>query len=199
MKALIISLALILLNSNAYASKGNFFDELDPRSPDIEKTLQELDADYEKNTGKASHLEVDLLETLLPSCYRNSCPIWADVDKNAQRLYLYIDGALTYTWKTSTGRVGYETPDMDTHPNGRIYDRYTSTKYPDGDYNGLGNMPYAVFIQGGYAIHGTTRGNWSMLGRPASHGCVRLHPNNGQIFNLLVRKNGIRNVWITVN
>jgi len=60
-------------------------------------------------------------------------------------------------------------------------------------------MPYAVFIEGGYAIHGTTRGNWSNLGRVASHGCIRLHPDNGQIFNVLVRRNGIRNVWVTVN
>ncbi|MDO9183647.1 MAG: L,D-transpeptidase [Bacteriovorax sp.] len=199
MKALIISIALTLFNTNAYAAKDNFFDELDPRSPDIEKLLREVDADYQKTTGKSPFLEVDLIEQLFPTCYRNSCGIWADIDKNAQRLYLYIDGALTYTWKTSTGRAGYATPDMDRHPDGRIYDRYTSTKYPDGDYNGLGNMPYAVFIQGGYAIHGTTRGNWSKLGNPASHGCVRLHPDNGQIFNQLVRKNGIKNVWITVN
>lgn len=199
MKAIILTLALTLLSTKVYASKGNFFDELDPRSPDIEKILQELDEDYKRSTGESPFLELDPLEELLPSCYRNSCKIWADVDKNAQRIYLYIDGALTYTWKTSTGRAGYETPDMDTHPNGRIYDRYTSTKYPDGDYNGLGNMPYAVFIRGGYAIHGTTRGNWSKLGSRASHGCIRLHPDNGQIFNLLVRKNGIRNVWVTVN
>ena len=199
MKALIIALALTLLNSKAYAAKGNIFDELDPTSPDIEKTLLEMDADYESTTGKSPFLEIDPLESLLPSCFRNSCRVWADVDKHAQRLYLYIDGVLTYTWKTSTGRAGFETPDMDRHPDGRIYDRYTSTKYPDGDYNGLGNMPYAVFIYGGYAIHGTTRGNWSKLGTPASHGCIRLHPDNGQIFNQLARKNGVAGVWVTVN
>jgi lipoprotein-anchoring transpeptidase ErfK/SrfK len=201
MKALIIGLTLTLFNANAFAkhTKGNnIFDELDPRSPDIEKTLKEMDKDYESTTGKSSHLDVDFLEQLSPSCFRNSCKIWADVDKGAQRLYLYIDGVLTYTWKTSTGKSGYDTPNFDRHPNGRIYDRYTSTKYPDGDYNGLGNMPYAVFISGGYAIHGTTRGNWSKLGHPASHGCVRVHPDNGQIFNVLVRRNGISNVWITV-
>lgn len=202
MKALILAMTLTFFNANAFAkhTKGNnIFDELDPRRPDIEKVLEEMDKDYESTTGKSAHLDIDPLEELAPSCYRNSCKIWADVDKSAQRLYLYIDGVLTYTWKTSTGKAGYTTPNMDRHPNGRIYDRYTSTKYPDGDYNGLGNMPYAVFIYGGYAIHGTTRGNWSRLGRPASHGCIRLHPDNGQIFNILVRRNGIKNVWVTVN
>lgn len=198
MKALILLLMTSILNSNAYASKENFFDKLNPKRKDIEKILKEVDADYESTTGKSAHLEVDPLETLFPSCYRNSCMVWADVDKNSQRIYLYIDGSLTYTWKTSTGRWGYTTPDMDKHPDGRIYDRYTSTKYPGGDYNGLGNMPYAVFIRGGYAIHGTTRGNWSKLGTPASHGCIRLHPDNGLIFNQLVRQNGVKNVWVTV-
>jgi hypothetical protein len=205
MKALILAITLTLFNANAFAKNtekhirgNNVFDELDPRSPDIEKTLKEMDLDYESTTGKKAHLDVDFLEELSPSCFRNSCKIWADVDKGAQRLYLYINGALTYTWKTSTGKAGYTTPDFDRHPNGRIYDRYTSTKYPDGDYNGLGNMPYAVFVSGGYAIHGTTRGNWSKLGRPASHGCIRLHPDNAQVFNVLVRRNGISNVWVTV-
>lgn len=199
MKALFFTLMTLTAISNAGTTSENFFDTLNPKRPDIEQVLKELDADYEMTTGKSSHMEVDLLEEILPSCYRNSCMVWADVDKSAQRLYLYIDGVMTYTWKTSTGKWGYSTPDFDTHPDGRIYDRYTSTKYPNGDYDGLGNMPYAVFIRGGYAIHGTTPGNWSQLGKKASHGCVRLHPDNGYIFNRLVRKYGISNVWVTVN
>lgn len=221
MKALIITLALTLFNANAYAANGNITEaeleaeleaeieakldetEFDPSSPDVEKQLEEFDRAYEEQTGKSPFLPADpiaeLNEWLKGSCYRNSCKVWADVDKAAQRIYLYIDGALTYTWKTSTGKPGYTTPDFDRHPNGRIYDRYTSGKYPGGDYNGLGNMPYAVFISGGYAIHGTPRGNWSRLGQTASHGCIRLHPDNGQIFNVLVRRNGIKNVWVSVN
>jgi hypothetical protein len=200
MKALIISLVLILLNTNAYAKKTeNFYDELNPRRPDIKKVMKELEEDYRAKTGKSGNLEVDPLEELLPSCYRNSCAVWADVDKSAQRVYLYVNGSLSYTWKTSTGKPGYTTPDMDRHPSGPVYDRYTSSKYPDGDYNGLGNMPYAVFVLGGYAIHGTTSGNFSRLGTPASHGCIRLHPDNGYIFNRLVRKYGLSKVWVTVN
>ena len=101
-------------------------------------------------------------------------------------------------WPVSTGINGRNTPNFETHPNGRIYDRYTSKKFPGGDFNGLGNMPYAVFISGGFAIHGTGKGNWPKLGSRASHGCIRLHPDNALIFNRLVRKNGISEVWITV-
>ncbi|MBC7537663.1 MAG: L,D-transpeptidase [Bacteriovorax sp.] len=197
--ALILSLAITVINTNAFAAKTNFFDTLDPRSPNIEKILHQVDMDYESVTGKSAHLKVGPLEDIMQGCFRNSCKIWADVDINAQRLYLYMDGVLTYTWKTSTGRLGFETPYMDTHPDGRIYDKHTSPKYPEGDYNGLGNMPFAVFIDGGYAIHGTTRGSWSQLGTPASHGCIRVHPDNGQMFNEFVRRNGVRNVWVTVN
>jgi len=73
-----------------------------------------------------------------------------------------------------------------------------SSKFPGGDYNGLGNMPYAVFVDGGFAIHGTTRGNWPLLGQVASHGCIRVHPDNGFIFNRLVRQHGVKNTWITI-
>ena len=37
-------------------------------------------------------------------------------------------------------------------------------------------MPHAIFFHKGYAIHGTDY--VSRLGRPASHGCVRLHPSH---------------------
>ncbi len=57
-------------------------------------------------------------------------------------------------------------------------------------------MPYSVFFTGGYAIHGT--GAISRLGRPASHGCIRLHPSNARTFYSLVKQNGMRNTRIVV-
>ena len=63
---------------------------------------------------------------------------------------------------------------------------------------GMGNMPYVVFIRGGYAIHGTTPGNFAKLGTPASHGCIRLHPVNARIFYELVKLTGLADTWITV-
>ena len=37
-------------------------------------------------------------------------------------------------------------------------------------------MPHSIFFRGGYAIHGTYA--TGSLGRPASHGCVRLSPGS---------------------
>ena len=132
------------------------------------------------------------------TCFRQECAVWARVVKSEQKLHLYVNGQLVNSWLVSTGAPGHGTPNFDTHPNGRIYDAYSSKKFPGGDYKGLGNMPYAVFISGGFAIHGTTAGNFPKLGKPASHGCIRVHPDNGKIFNRLVREHGIKNTWITV-
>jgi lipoprotein-anchoring transpeptidase ErfK/SrfK len=79
-----------------------------------------------------------------------------------------------------------------------MYKKYTSKKFPGGNYMGLGNMPYVIFIKGGYAIHGTTPGNFNKLGRVASHGCIRLHPNNAKVFYDLIKTVGAHNTWITV-
>jgi lipoprotein-anchoring transpeptidase ErfK/SrfK len=59
-------------------------------------------------------------------------------------------------------------------------------------------MPYAVFIRGGYAIHGTGQSNWPNLGKTASHGCIRLHPDNAFIFNRFVRAVGVAQAWVSV-
>lgn len=207
MKTKILLLLAMLSPLHALASDytenetTNFMEEFDPFSPDAEKTLELFDQLYQEETGLSPFLQDDiqsLIHNAGPECYRASCRVYAKVVKSEQRLYLYVDGSLVDTWLVSTGVSGHNTPDFDTHPSGRIYDKYSSNKYPGGDYNGLGNMPYVVFIRGGFGIHGTPSGNWPKLGRPASHGCIRVHPDNGFKFNRLVRSAGINNTWITV-
>lgn len=133
------------------------------------------------------------------TCQGDGCPVYAHVSKKDQKLYLYINGEILDTFATSTGNATHKTPDFDTKPDGRMYRKYTSKKFPGGNWNGLGNMPYCVFIKGGYAIHGTTVGNIKKLGNPASHGCIRLHPRNAKIFYNLVNYAGAKNTWITVS
>lgn len=201
-------LTLAVLTSFALSAKAEVapaqsqsiqsMDDLDPFAPNIQETLKEMDQDYINSTGKSPFLDQDTLGIMSSGCYRLSCEVYIQVVKDTQTAYLYVHGRLEGTWRTSTGMPGHDTPDFDTHPDGRIYDAYSSIKYPGGDYNGLGNMPYAVFIEGGFAIHGTPQSNWPRLGQRASHGCIRIHPENARIFNRLVRANGIRNTWITV-
>jgi hypothetical protein len=184
-------------------AQTNMIEELDPFDPRVEDVLEQYDQDYQRETGLSPFLQdtfnVDLFGEGGGGCYQFSCDVFAYVNKDEQKLYLYLNGRLEATWPVSTGVSGHGTPDFDRHPNGRIYQAYSSTSYPGGDYMGLGNMPYAVFIQGGFAIHGTPQGNWKRLGSRASHGCIRIHPDNAKYFNQLVRSAGVSNTWITVD
>ncbi len=91
----------------------------------------------------------------------------ADVDLSDQRLTVFYKGQAVAQWKVSTGRAGFRTPTGTFRPM-RMHREYYSRQYDDAP------MPNAIFYDRGYAIHGSyeTRS----LGRPASHGCVRLHP-----------------------
>lgn len=177
-------------------------NEFNPYASDAAEALKAFDEAYSAQTGEApkiSENEFADLITQAGGCYQASCPVFAHVSKASQTLTLYINGEVADRWRVSTGKAGHGTPNINKTATGRIYEQYTSSKYPDGDYNGLGNMPYAVFISGGIALHGTTRGNWKRLGSAASHGCVRLHPEHARAFNRLVRANGPSNVWVLIN
>jgi lipoprotein-anchoring transpeptidase ErfK/SrfK len=113
----------------------------------------------------------------------------AVIDLSEQRLHVYLDGVHRYTWLTSTARRGYRTPVGSYRPI-RLERSWYSRKYD------WAPMPYSVFFYGGYAIHGTTE--IRNLGRPVSHGCVRLHPNNASILFDLVRRYGSANTRIVV-
>jgi lipoprotein-anchoring transpeptidase ErfK/SrfK len=51
-------------------------------------------------------------------------------------------------------------------------------------------MPHSIFFRGGYAIHGTYA--TGALGRPVSHGCVRLSPAHAAQLYDMVKREGAR-------
>lgn len=113
----------------------------------------------------------------------------ARIDLSAQRMYVKVNGVKKYTWPVSTGRAGYRTPTGSYRPQ-RLEKNWYSRKYDNAP------MPYSVFFRGGYAIHGTTAVR--SLGRPASHGCVRLHPSNAAKLYSLIQRNGMGNARVIV-
>jgi lipoprotein-anchoring transpeptidase ErfK/SrfK len=117
-----------------------------------------------------------------------SAAIVARIDNSQQRMRVYVDGALAYAWPVSTARRGYRTP-AGQYRVQRMERMWYSRKYD------MSPMPYSLFFRGGYAIHGTyaTR----QLGRPASHGCVRLHPANARALFGLVQSRGGARVVVT--
>ena len=111
------------------------------------------------------------------------------IDLSQQRMRVDVRGRPTYTWAVSTARPGYRTPTGTFHPI-RLERVWYSSIYDSAP------MPYSIFFHGGYAIHGTTE--IRNLGRPVSHGCVRLHPANARTLFELVRTYGMGNTLITI-
>jgi lipoprotein-anchoring transpeptidase ErfK/SrfK len=90
------------------------------------------------------------------------------ISKSKQLMQVDTDEG-SWQWPVSTARRGYYTPTGTFHPYS-LQPMHYSKKYDNAP------MPHSIFFSGGYAIHATPHvGN---LGRPASHGCVRLSPGN---------------------
>lgn len=113
----------------------------------------------------------------------------AHVDLSSQTMTVKKDGRILYNWPVSTARSGYRTPTGKWSPT-RMHKMWYSRKYD------MSPMPYSIFFYGGYAIHGTNA--VSRLGRPASHGCVRLHTDNARKLYDLTRKVGATNMRVVI-
>jgi lipoprotein-anchoring transpeptidase ErfK/SrfK len=126
------------------------------------------------------------MSTLAPA----RADVMVHIDRYSQRMDVSIDGYRRYSWPVSTGRSGYGTPSGVFHPQ-TMARRWFSRKY----YNSP--MPYSIFFYHGFAIHGTYE--LSRLGGPASHGCVRLHPQHAAALFALIQRDGPRTTRIVIN
>ncbi|MEL6373645.1 MAG: L,D-transpeptidase [Pseudomonadota bacterium] len=111
------------------------------------------------------------------------------IDISAQRANVYVNGARRHSWRISSGRRGYYTPRGSYRPT-RMHRMWYSRKY------NMSPMPHSIFFRGGYAIHGTYAVR--KLGRPASHGCIRLAPSAARRLFGLVRRYGARRTRIVI-
>lgn len=98
-----------------------------------------------------------------------------------QRMEVWLNGELWEVWPVSTARRGKVTP------RGTYRPEWLSKNHKSSLYNDA-PMPYAIFFNGDYAIHGTDQER--KLGRPASAGCVRLSRANAKKLFALVQKEG---------
>ena len=122
----------------------------------------------------------------LPSAARADLVI--TVNKSSQSMSVVVDGQHRYTWAVSTGIYGT--------PSGSFRPQSLSRHHFSSLYNSA-PMPYSIFYDGNFAIHGTT--HVRQLGGPASRGCVRLHPSNAAILFSLVQKEGMGNTRIQIH
>jgi lipoprotein-anchoring transpeptidase ErfK/SrfK len=113
----------------------------------------------------------------------------ARVSISEQVMHVYHHGKLVHEWPVSTARTGKITPTGDWRP------QFLSRNHRSSRYNNA-PMPFAIFYSGHYAIHGTDQIN--RLGRPASAGCVRLHPDNARVLFDMVRAEGMDQTRVIV-
>lgn len=113
----------------------------------------------------------------------------AQINLSSQRMHVFVNGKPAYTWKVSTARSGYRTP-TGTYKPYHLARRHYSSIYNNSP------MPHSIFFYKGYAIHGSYETKY--LGRPASHGCVRLHPSNAARLYSLVQRYGAGNTTIRI-
>lgn len=113
-----------------------------------------------------------------------------DVDLARQMMTVSTEGGVLHTWQISSGREGYRTP------TGTFKPAWMARSWFSRQYDNA-PMPHSIFFHEGVAIHGS----WATraLGRPASHGCVRLAPKNARTLFNLVSRHGKERTQIVVH
>lgn len=106
------------------------------------------------------------------------------ISKSHQMMQVDTDDG-SYQFPVSTAKKGYHTPTGTFRPYS-LQPMHYSKKYDNAP------MPHSIFFSGGYAIHATP--HTRNLGRPASHGCVRLHPDNAAFLYEVVKHDRGRTV-----
>lgn len=119
------------------------------------------------------------LALLLGGLTRAKAEVVITVNKSQQQLSVAVDGFTRYQWPVSTARWGYHTPNGSYRPL-RLARKWYSRKYD------MSPMPYSIFFYHGFAIHGSFE--IAHIGRPASHGCIRLRPEQAAILFELVKR-----------
>jgi lipoprotein-anchoring transpeptidase ErfK/SrfK len=125
-----------------------------------------------------------------PGPKKTGSGILININKAKQRMTVFVDGIEKYHWPVSTGRAGYSTPSGS----------YTATSMNEIWYSKEWDnspMPHSIFfIRDGHAIHGSYE--VKNLGKPASHGCVRISPENATTLYALVKQNGLGNTQVVL-
>ncbi len=111
------------------------------------------------------------------------------IDISSQSLAVQSNGTTVANYKVSTARAGFWTPrgQWRVKSMDRVHYSKQFNNYP---------LPHAIFFVGGVAIHATK--GIQKLGTPASHGCVRLAPENAARLYAMVANHGMSRTLVTV-
>ena len=116
--------------------------------------------------------------------------ILINIDKSLQQMTVFVDGIEKYSWPVSTGKYGYSTPSGTFTPTS-MNEVWYSKQWDNSP------MPHSIFfMKDGHAIHGSHE--VKNLGKPVSHGCVRISPENAAILYDLVKTDGMENTKVVL-
>ena len=116
--------------------------------------------------------------------------VTANISISTQTMTVMHRGTVVGHWPVSTARRGKVTP------TGSWSAKWLSRHHRSSRYRGA-PMPYSIFYNGNYAVHGTYQ--TKKLGRPASAGCVRLSPDHAAKLFSLVKAEGLANTRIIIS
>ena len=183
--------AMICLNASAFAIDASYealreeklahaadeIDFLDNATPD------EIAAEF----GFQPELNIPDFNIAAPGA--TSAPsVTIDVSISRQSLTIRYPGG-GYSTAISSGRSGFATR-TGCYSRPRLERMHYSRKYENAP------MPHSMFYYGGFAIHGTY--DERNLGRPASHGCVRVSLSDAARLFGIVQRFGAKNTRICV-
>jgi lipoprotein-anchoring transpeptidase ErfK/SrfK len=125
-----------------------------------------------------------------PGPKRAGSVILININKAKQKMTVFVDGIQKYDWPVSTGRAGYSTP-TGTYTATSMNEIWYSKEWDNSP------MPHSIFfMKDGHAIHGSYE--VKNLGKPVSHGCVRISPENATMLYALVKANGLENTQVVL-
>lgn len=139
--------------------------------------------------GTVAALALGLALAILHPAAARAERVEVRVSISQQRMTVWHEGRKLYEWPVSTAKQGKITP------AGIYKPEFLSKNHKSRRYNNA-PMPFAIFYDGNYAIHGTDQ--IKRLGRPASHGCVRLDPKNASILFGMVKAEGMDNTRVVI-
>jgi len=125
-----------------------------------------------------------------PGTKKAGSVVLINIDKSKQEMTVFLNGIEKYDWPVSTGRAGYSTP-SGTYTATSMNEIWYSKQWDNSP------MPHSIFfMKDGHAIHGSYE--VKNLGKPASHGCVRISPENAATLYALVEENGLENTQVVL-
>jgi hypothetical protein len=147
------------------------------------KLLEQMSLLNGENMRSASITLAALAALLVLDISQATADVLITVNKSDQQMTVEVDGVERWNWPVSTGRLDHDTP------SGTFKAIWMDADHVSREWDNA-PMPYSIFFtESGHAIHGTS--NTQKLGSPASHGCVRLAPQNAEKLYSLVREYGM--------